>query len=650
MIKKGIAVVLVAVGLVGLTAPTAATAQADDADPGAAQQLADRYAPIIMLKAQKGECDTNGEQYSPTEVDIVLDNPQVLLRQVGSGNPVMADAPSASDLFDLGEGFYLDYPGDALAPGCVYEQDFRRYSGERPAVVYAHIVGQSDAPDQLALQYWFFWYYNDWNNKHEGDWEGIQLLFDVGTVAEALNTDPVSVGFAQHEGGERADWDDDKLERDGSRPVVYPSVGSHASYYSSALHLGRRGTEGFGCDSTDGPSRRVLPDVVVLPDSVDDPDDPLAWVAFEGRWGERQSGPFSGPTGPVTKERWLQPVDWHDELRSSSVVVPAGDDAGIALVNGFCEVVEFGSGTLIALKANPAALLVVVVLSSSLVGWLTRRTDWSAVEPLPIVLRRRSGQVIKAAGRLYRSQPGTFIAIGIIYLPVAALAAAATSVVQQIPFAGALIESDGQIGPVAAFIALVIGGSGHILGFTIVRAVVAAQIYDLEAGVDPGAVEAYRRTLRRLGDLLIALVRATVIVGLLMVSVVGIPWGIRQVVRYQLIAEATMLDDRGRKAALDRSTELVRGRWWHTAGFFIALNGIVFLGSSVVGLLLLVVSAGLPLWLFSALVTTSAALIAPYSAAAATLYYGDARAQLENQPAARSVLAEPMPAAVTTNA
>ena len=157
------------------------------------------------------------------------------------------EATPAADLFDLGEGFYLDFPGDALAPECVYERDFRRYSDGRRATIYAHIVTQDDRPDELALQYWFFWYYNDWNNKHEGDWEGIQLVFDASTVEEALATEPVSVGYAQHEGGERAGWDDDKLERQGTRPVVYSSAGSHASYFSSAFYLGRSASEGFGC-------------------------------------------------------------------------------------------------------------------------------------------------------------------------------------------------------------------------------------------------------------------------------------------------------------------------------------------------------------------------------------------------------------------
>lgn len=165
-------------------------------------------------------------------VDVVLDNDDVLLRQAGTGDPVVRRAPIATDLHGRGDGFFLDFNGLSLDPGCVYEQDYDAYTDGANPVVYAHVVQQPDAPDQLAVQYWFYWYYNDWNNKHESDWEFIQVLFDASTVAEALDTDPVAVGYAQHEGGEKAGWDSAKLERDGSNPVVYPSAGSHASYFT----------------------------------------------------------------------------------------------------------------------------------------------------------------------------------------------------------------------------------------------------------------------------------------------------------------------------------------------------------------------------------------------------------------------------------
>ncbi len=56
-------------------------------------------------------------------------------------------------------------------------------------------------------------------------------------MEEALASEPAEVAYAQHEGGETAAWDAKKLERDGTRPVVYSSRGSHASYFGSALYL-----------------------------------------------------------------------------------------------------------------------------------------------------------------------------------------------------------------------------------------------------------------------------------------------------------------------------------------------------------------------------------------------------------------------------
>ena len=616
-----------------LVVPPSASAQADPA-----QELADRYAPIVMIKTQDAECDTGGEQYAPTSVDIVLDNDQILLRQLGTDNPVMTAGPGAGDLFGLGEGFYLDFPGDALDPGCIYERDFRDYSEGRRALVYAHIARQDDEPDQLALQYWFYWYYNDWNNKHESDWEGIQLLFDVGTVQEALATDPVSVGYAQHEGGERADWDSSKLDKQGTRPVVYSSRGSHASYYGSALYLGRRGTEGFGCDDTDGPSTALDPEVVVLPDTVDDAADPLAWVTFEGRWGERQSGAFNGPTGPITKDRWSAPIDWHDQLRSSSVVVPAGDGTGTAIVDAFCGAVGFGSKQLITLKQRPAVLAIVVVLLFLFVRSLVRRTDWSTVEPLPIVERRRAGQLMRAGVHLYRAHPRRFAEVGLVYLPIALAIGVVMALIRAIPLVGSLLDSEENLGFVGLLFAVVLGTLGHSIGFVFARAVVAVLMSGLERGDEITARDAYRGALGHLGDLVGALVRAVVIVGALLVSIVGIPWAIRQIIRYQFLPETTTLEGMRGRVALDRSSTLVRGRWFHTAAVLISLNVLVLLFTGLVGLVLLIVLAEIPLWLFSIVVTAFSALLVPYTAIAATLLYGDARADHDAREPAEAVI------------
>ena len=610
-----------------LVAPSAVAQDRPGPDSAATQELAERYAPVLRIREQAEECDTDGERFGPVAVDSVLDNDQILLRQVGANNPVMTKGPGAGDLFDVGEGFYLDFPGDALAPGCIYERDVRRYTRDLEPTVYAHVATQDDAPGRLALQYWFFWYYNDWNNKHEGDWEGIQLLFEADTVEEALASEPISVGYAQHEGGERADWDDGKLERQGARPVVYPSVGSHASYFSSALYLGRSGSEGFGCDTTDGPSREVDPAVVVLPDQVDDPSDPLAWLGFEGRWGERRSGPFNGPTGPMDKERWTEPVDWHDQLRATSVIIPGGDGDAAVVANRFCGVVDWGSRQLITLTLSPVVFLIGVVLVVVIVGALLRRTDWTPVDPLPIERRRRAGQIIKAAARLYRSSGTRFLEVGLVYLPIALGVGVLVGLIARLPVVRSLVDGDIDIGIVGVLLTIAVGTLGHTVGSVIATATTATLMRGTEEGDDLSAAEAYRRTFGRLGDLLRGLLRAIAYVVFLLVTIVGIPWGLRQLVRYQFLAPAVALEGLGGQAALDRSSQLVRGRWFHVAGVVLLLNGVVFLVNAVVGLLLLVLLSGIPLWAFSVIVTVFAALVVPYASIGLVLVYGDAVAQ-----------------------
>ena len=206
-----------------------------------------------MVASQDDSCDGGGESFRPMPVDIVLDNDDVLLRQAGTADPVVRRAPGAADLYGRGDGFFLDFNGISLDPGCVYEQNLVRSTGgdrDGAATVYAHVVAQEDRPGKLAPQFWLYWYYKDWNNKHESDWEFVQLIFDASDAAEAIAEGPVSVGYAQHEGGERSDWDDGTVEREEDHPIVWSSPGSHASYYTSSVFLGRKGTEGFGCDTT----------------------------------------------------------------------------------------------------------------------------------------------------------------------------------------------------------------------------------------------------------------------------------------------------------------------------------------------------------------------------------------------------------------
>ena len=135
----------------------------------------------------------------------------------------------------------------------------------RSSVTYAH-VAREPGVHGIALQFWFYYWFNQFNDLHESDWEMIQVAFDAATVEEALASGPTQLAYAQHEGGERRAWNDPRVEKEGTHPVVYPSSGSHASQYWSALFLGngRRGS-GLGCDNTRGPSTRIAPTPVLVP-------------------------------------------------------------------------------------------------------------------------------------------------------------------------------------------------------------------------------------------------------------------------------------------------------------------------------------------------------------------------------------------------
>jgi hypothetical protein len=620
----GVAAIAVMLGSVAHATPAP---PGNDVDP-AAQALADRFAPIIMVKQQDLPCDTKGEPFVPMPVEIVLDNPEIALRQLGPDNPTVMRGPGARDVFELGEGFFLDFPGTPLAPGCIYERDFDKYAAAFTPTVYAHIVQQPDEPGLLFLQYWFYWYFNDWNNKHESDWEGITLKFEASSVEDALRGEPVAVGYSQHSGGERAAWDDAKLAKDGDHPVVYSSARSHASYFGSALYLGRSGSEGFGCDDTDGPSERVAPDVVVLPDEVSDPDDPLAWLEYDGRWGERQNGAFNGPTGPAAKARWLEPAPWFEDLRSSSVVIPAGDSAAGEVIDVFCGVVERGSEALITFTVSPMRLVIGLVLVALLARFLAARTDWSGVDPEPVVRRRRAGQIVRAAAVTYRRSPAIYILFGLVYVPAAIVTGVLSAVVQAIPLVSSLVSLAGQASGTSIVLAALVGSIANVAAFIIVGAAVAAYLDGDDRGF-PAAIDAVRTTWARRLDLASAFIRSFAIVFALLVSFVGAPWGIRQLVRYQFVPQAVMHDDRSGREALDRSSQLVRGRWAHTAIVVAALNSAIALVALGIALLLLIVASSVPLWLFSGLTVLVYALTVPFAAIAMTLLYGDAVAERE---------------------
>jgi hypothetical protein len=594
----------------------------------------------------------------------VLDSPQVTLHSPGKGSRVVKRAPAAADLFGKGEGYYLDFPGNPLRPRCTYDRDGKRFALGKPSIAYAHIVIRQEnpsdpkAPSRLALQYWFFYYFNNFNDKHEADWEGVQLVFNVGSARQALLRGPVEVGYAQHEGGEQADWDSEKVEKVGQHPIVYSAAGSHASYYSTALWLGTSAREGVGCDDTRGPSTQNPLRAVVVPSRVDSRRSPYAWLAFDGRWGEKAPGADNGPTGPNTKSRWTHPFDWQDDLRGTSIEVPAGGSVGQSVTGAFCGSVAFLSSILnYFYYASPpltiAVLASILILVLALFVWLVRRTTWSTTATEPIRARRTVGQILRFSRGIYWRRKWLFLSFGIFAFLVAAIVEGIKTLLQSF---------------VSLFGEFTLQLSATAFAVLAVNAAAAFALTRLDSGLTVKVLRTWwfvsGRSLILIGAIALELLVAVAV----FVLVVGIPfviaelsgsattavviaavllvaaglWLLRNVVGWAFTAQEICADRYSAGAAVRQGPRLVQHNWWRSAVLLVLIYTAGLLSGPIVGFVLLLLTSVDPktLNLIGSLVYV---IVFPYLAIATTLLYFDLNEQRKAVESPATSAAPPSP-------
>ncbi|HYU17336.1 MAG TPA: hypothetical protein VEQ11_01425 [Chloroflexota bacterium] len=130
-------------------------------------------------------------------------------------------------------------PGETAAAAAI---TFRKLREQDDQPTYFGRVVHDDG--WIALQYWFFYYFNDWRsgfygvNDHEADWEMITVYLSHEPDGQAV---PRWVAYASHDfhGDDlRRRWDDsEELELYEGHPVVYAGAGSHASYFRPGEYL-----------------------------------------------------------------------------------------------------------------------------------------------------------------------------------------------------------------------------------------------------------------------------------------------------------------------------------------------------------------------------------------------------------------------------
>jgi hypothetical protein len=626
---------VICLALVTLVAAVCVSPALADAE----QDLAAKYAPVVRLVEQTEACGP-GEPYRPMDVDRLFGDSTVALRGPWNATDLVKIGPSANDLAGLFE-YHLDFPGSALDPGCDYEIWSRRLEKGSAPTVYAHVATDPAAPGKLALQYWFFYAFNDFNNTHEGDWEMIQLVFDADDASEALQSAaPTEVGYSSHEGAERSAWDDEKLEIvDGTHPVVYPAAGSHANKYTEALYIGSSAEAGVGCDDTRGPHTELRPEVQTIPSDATAAASTFPWITFEGRWGELQAAFFNGPTGPNMKTQWKAPLEWADGWRDRSYAVPTGGLLGTGATDLFCTGVERGSAALIRLLRSPAATLLVLGLLAALLIFAVVKATWAPVAPFHIARRRAWGQILSASARMYVGHLWLFLGLGILLIPVVVAITALQWLLLRL--ADAFGSVTGDLAGLVTYLSLVIGLLLTLGAFGVVQTATARSLVELDGGRAVGARDAYRFALRRLGPLLATVAIVSVIWVALTTTGFLIPVAIWLAVRWSLLAPVVELEDLSRRAALRRSGAIVRGHWIRV-GSLVGVSTVISLAAGPLLGALLIFASNSSLALLNLVAGVVYAFALPFVAIVTTFVYLDVRArhELEDEEAPRELPAE----------
>jgi hypothetical protein len=586
VVARGSAVPVAVALLVLLLLPLAGARPALAQGNSDEQALLERFAPVMAIRHQSTKCG-DGERFRPVSVDVVLGRDDVVLRD--ASGTVVAKAPTAEDLAGLGDDRWLDLPGNALKPGCTYEKWFK--SLDATPSIYGRVTKDQG---HLVLQYWFYWVYNQWNDVHESDWEGIQLQFDTDDVDEAMSSMPSRYAYAQHEGAEYADPGDSKVKLvDGTHPVVYAAQGSHASYFSSTRWFGKSGATGFGCDDTSSPIDRIRPAVIRLPQDAPTSGD-FAWLSYTGHWGQKEPFFDDGPTGPATKDRWDQPLEWVDnEGRDDAVAVPF---ARSGATDAFCSLSASGSALFNQLLDNPVRVVVLVAV---------------AVLAIILMVRLASRGLLTRAARTWRHHARTLLRIGGVVVIGGLIAWLLQLAIVALTPLGNFVD---VVGTSSAWVLPVVALTQAAILVPLIAWVVGATI-----AVESGEDDAARALRAGVGTRSVVLLTTMVVVALLGLSLVVLPPLVLLVSIWIVAPATTVREHLTLRASLGRSRRLLQGHRWRALGLVITLCLVIAAGGLVGALVLVLTSVGFTVATLA--VAVANAFIVPYSALVIALFY-----------------------------
>lgn len=343
---------------------------------------------------------------------------------------------------------------------------------------------------------------------------------------------------------------------------------------------------------------------VMLTSSPERPGSSQAWLAWEGRWGERQPWEYNGPLGPATTGRWADPVGWQVELRDSSIIVPGVSAFGPGPTSVFCDATELGSILLTRWAVEPWTVVSVVLVPLAIFTTL-------------LALARRT---ILATFQIYRRHLPVFAAIGLLLIPIGLIANGFQYLVVTYP-PGREVAELMRFSPASDFAAaLSVGGVQQIVSLLIIGPAVLVVFRSIERGESPTFLTTLQGIWERLVLMVRALARPLGMIFLAAITIIGLPWAIERTVRWGFVAQAVVLDGATPDDARDRSAAVVRFRWWRTAGTLVVLAVAGAAPGPVIGIILLVTStAGVDF--VNVLSSVIYAAVLPFSVLGAAVLY-----------------------------
>jgi hypothetical protein len=336
-------------------------------------------------------------------------------------------------------------------------------------------------------------------------------------------------------------------------------------------------------------------------------DGAFDWLLFYGRWGEKQPWEFNGPKGPQRGRKWNRPVTWVEEARERSIFLP--HTAGLGPMPGdvFCGLSDTVSRALVFFTLRPWVFAGIAVGAFSAAVYL-------------LTLARRQ---LARSTRVYWTYRGTFTSVGILMFPVGILVAILQSIITTNPPVKWVVDFIGQSDEARLAATLLVGGLLSILEAILIGPAVIAVVEMIWRGERTDAWRAYGRAFRRRVDLFEGWLRVDLGVLLRALTLIGIPFALRDWVRWTFFGQAIMIDGaRTWQGARAVSAAAVHGSWWQTAGKSVLFATIGIIPGPVIGITLLL-TVGPSIEFVNVLSSLIYAVVIPFKYIGLTLMYLD---------------------------